>query len=122
MQTNNGGSNYGGVVISSDVISSIAVNAAKDIDGVAGFSNSHVQIKGVLNKISGKPSSVTVTNDDSDLIITVNIKVYSGYNIQDIAAKVQSAVKQAVQNMTGKVVTRVNVTVSDLVNKEADKD
>ncbi|MBR5273151.1 MAG: Asp23/Gls24 family envelope stress response protein [Clostridia bacterium] len=104
----------GGVVISSEVISSIAANAAKDIEGVAGLSTAPVQIKGMLNKVSGKPSSVVVTNKNSDLVITVYISVMKGYNIQTVSCEVQSAVKNAVQNMTGKVVNKVNVSVSDL--------
>lgn len=106
--------NCGGVVISSEVISSIAVNAAKDIEGVAGLCHAPVQIKGVLGKVSGKPSSVTVSTKNSDLVITVYISVKGGYNIQTVASEVQAAVKQAVQNMTGKVVTKVNVSVADL--------
>ncbi len=91
--------NCGGVVISSEVISSIAANAAKDIDGVAGLCSAPVQIKGVLGKVSGKPSSVTVSTKNSDLVITVYIRVKGGYNIQTVASEVQTAVKQAVQNM-----------------------
>lgn len=106
--------NCGGVVISSEVISSIAINATKDIDGVAGLSHAPVQIKGMLGKVSGKPSSVTVSTKNSDLVITVYISVKAGYNIQTVASEVQTAVKQAVQNMTGKVVTKVNVSIADL--------
>ncbi len=104
----------GGVVISTEVITSIAANAAKEIDGVAGLCAAPVQIKGMLNKMSGKPSSVVVTNKNADLIITVYIKVIKGYNIQTVSCEVQSAVKNAVQNMTGKVVDKVNVSVADL--------
>lgn len=113
--------NCGGVVISAEVISSIAANAAKDIEGVDGLCAAPVQIKGVLGKVSGKPSSVVVSNKDSDLVITVYIRMKSGYNIQTVASEVQNAVKQTVQNMTGKVVTKVNVTVADLV-LSAEKD
>ncbi|MBR5773911.1 MAG: Asp23/Gls24 family envelope stress response protein [Clostridia bacterium] len=106
--------NCGGVVISADVISSIAANAAKDIDGVDGLCTAPVQIKGMLGKVSGKPTCVTVSNKDSDLSITVYIIVKGGYNIQTVASEVQASVKQAVQSMTGKVVDKVNVCVADL--------
>lgn len=110
--------NCGGVVISAEVISSIAANAAKDIDGVAGLCAAPAQIKGVLGKVSGKPSSVIVSNKNTDLIITIHIKIKNGYNIQTVGSEVQAAVKQAVQNMTGKVVNKVNVSVADLAVSE----
>lgn len=110
--------NCGGVVISAEVISSIAANAAKDIDGVAGLCAAPAQIKGMLNKVSGKPSSVLISNKNTDLVITVYIRIKGGYNIQTVASNVQTAVKQAVQNMTGKVVTKVNVSVADLDTTE----
>lgn len=106
--------NCGGVVISAEVISSIAANAAKDIDGVAGLCAAPAQIKGVLGKVSGKPSSVVISNKNTDLVITIYIKIENGYNIQTVGSEVQAAVKQAVQNMTGKVVNKVNVSVADL--------
>ena len=104
----------GGVVISNEVISSIAANAAKEIEGVAGLSTAPVQIKGVLNKMSGKPTSVVVSNKNSDLVITVYIKAKKGYNVQTVSSAVQNAVKNSVQSMTGKVVNKVNVSVADI--------
>lgn len=106
--------NCGGVVISAEVISSIAANAAKDIDGVAGLCAAPAQIKGMLGKVSGKPSSVVISTKNTDLVITIYIKIKSGYNIQTVGTEVQNAVKQAVQNMTGKVVNKVNVSVADI--------
>ena len=64
--------------------------------------------------MSGKPTSVVVSNKDSDLIITVYIKAQRGYNIQTVSSAVQTAVKNSVQNMTGKVVNKVNVSVADI--------
>ena len=122
MPNNKEANKSGGVVISSGVISSIAINATKDIEGVAGLSSNNVQIKGMLNKMSGKPSSVIISMENSELVITVYIKIKDGYNIQSVASKVQTSVKQAVQNMTGKVVAKVNVTVADLVVGDAEEE
>ena len=71
----------GGVVISNDVIASIAANAVKDVDGF------------------------------NDIKVQLFINIKSGFNIQSVCTAVQQSVKNAVQSMTGKVVSKVNVCV-----------
>lgn len=102
---------HGGVIISNEVIASIAANAAKDIDGVNGFAqrNSDFLSKALNNDNS--PKSVRVWSIDNDVKIQLFLILESGYNIQTVSTAVQRSVKNAVQSMTGKVVSRVNVCV-----------
>lgn len=111
----------GGLVISEEVISSIATNAAKDVDGVSSFSNRPVDIVETIKKGSLKvmsPVRITEIGDDLDLSIYVNLE--SGTKITPVAEKIQKSVKDAIQNMTGKYVSKVNVIVDGIDFDEQD--
>lgn len=105
----------GGLIISEDVIASIACNAAKDVDGVAGFSNRPVDIMSTIKKGSLKVMSpVRIIDDGDDMIINIYINLMSGVKINPVAEAVQNSVKDAIQNMTNKVVAKVNVIVAGI--------
>ena len=104
--------NENGLIISEEVIATIASTAAQDIPGVSGMVKS-ADIKGLLKKdISAK--SVRVQNAGNELTIDVYISVEENAKIQNVAPQVQQNVKDAVQAMTGTTVTRVNVRVADV--------
>ncbi len=56
-------------------------------------------------------------NDDV-AVISLHINVKSGVNIPKVSENVQRAVKEAVQNMTGIVVSRVNIVIAGIVFDE----
>ena len=95
-------SSMGELVISDEVLSSIAVNAAKDVDGVSSFCNKPVD---VVN---------TIKQENDNFSISIYINIAPGKKFQTVATQVQSAVKESVQNMTGKLVTKVNVIVAGI--------
>lgn len=103
----------GELIISEEVIASIAVNAARDVEGVAGFSQKPADIIAALKRQETN-KYVSVSFGDSDVKITIYIVVKPGHNIQTVANEVQKAIKSTVQNMTGKIVTKVNVTIAGL--------
>ena len=105
----------GGLVISDEVISSIAINAAKDVDGVSSFSNRPVDIVETIKKGSLKVMRpVRITEDDDNFVVSIYINLTTGAKIQPVAEKVQIAVKDAIQNMTGKYVSKVNVIIAGI--------
>ena len=105
----------GSVVISEEAVSSIATNAAKDVAGVTGFSNKPADVVSTIKKGSLKVMSpVRIIQDGDDLDISIYINIASGVKIQPIAEEVQRVVKEAVQNMTGKLVNKVNVIVAGI--------
>lgn len=55
-----------------------------------------------------------VLNNDSETVLDVYINLKQGARIPDVAGEVQRSVKVAVQSMTGKPVTKVNVHVVGL--------
>ena len=113
--------NVGGLIISEEVIASIAQNAALDIEGVAELAPQPVNIGSIFRK--GEASkSIKVRSTDSDIIIDVYIVLKYGMKIPVVSEAVQRNIKEAVQNMTGRVVTNVNVHVMDIaLDKESDE-
>ena len=109
----------GGVIISEEAVSSIVTNAAKDVNGVTGFSNKPDDVVSTIKKGSLKVMSpVRVFHDGDDLDISVYINIASGIKIQPVAEEVQRVVKEAVQNMTGKLVSKVNVIIASVEDHE----
>ncbi len=107
----------GGLVISEDVIATIAINAAKDVDGVAGLGIRPTDLYTTFKVNNGNIKHVKVTLSDYDIKLHMYLILTSSAKIQDVSVAVQSAVKAAVQSMTGRVVTRVDVTISGIVDE-----
>lgn len=117
MQNNENTQSNGNLKISREVISTIAKYAAMEIEGVASLASFTANLKGwLLKKQSAKPISIDLTDDVARIDIHINVK--AGTKIPELAEKVQEAVKEAVQNMTGIAVSHVNIEVSDIVFEE----
>ena len=103
-------------------ISKYNTNAAKDVVGVTGFSNKPADVVSTIKKGSLKVMSpVRIIQEGEDLDISIYINIASGMKIQPIAEEVQRVVKEAVQNMTGKLVSKVNVIIASVENAELKK-
>ena len=108
--------NCGSIKISEEVIASIAVTAALEIDGAAKVHQKLLaSAKNIVGNIKATQKGVSIVTTDAGLDITIQISVKNGYKIPDVALAVQSNVKEAVGNMTGINVCRVNVIVSNVV-------
>lgn len=114
MDDNRKAANYGGSLkISKDVIESITRYTVAEMDGVASLAPKAMISTGwFLEKRTVKPVSIEI----SDGVATIDIRLCteSGANIPELSKKVQSAVKDAVQNMTGIVVDRVNLHIAGI--------
>lgn len=104
--------NSGNLVISEDVIASIAVNASKDVEGVSGFAQRPINIQNFYKLADSASKFVDVTMSDTDIKVHIYVKVSQDAKIQPLAEKVQQNIKTAVQNMTGMMVSQVDVTIS----------
>ena len=107
----------GSCIISEDVIASIAATAALDTAGVAGMATRPADIRGIIAP-AGASRSVRILNTEHDTVLDVYVKLYAGSRIQETAVALQQNVKMAVQSMTGKPVTKVNVHVEGVVPVE----
>jgi uncharacterized alkaline shock family protein YloU len=111
----------GRLKISDEVLATIAGIAASEVKGVAGLSSrTGPEIKGILQSKKGPGKAIRLEIKDGEANFEVFVNLYMGAKIPDVAAEIQSRVKESVQNMTGITVSKVNVHVSSVViEKEA---
>ncbi len=103
-------------IISEDVIATIAATAAVEVPGVAGMAT-RSDIRGLVNTSASK--SVAVINNENETVVTLYINLKLGVRIPEVAGQVQRVVKNEVQSMTGKPVTKVNVHVAGIVLEDS---
>ncbi|MGI6265395.1 MAG: Asp23/Gls24 family envelope stress response protein [Acutalibacteraceae bacterium] len=103
----------GSCIISEDVIATIASTAALEVNGVAGMGQRPADIRGFMGSAASK--SVKVINNESETVVDVYVNVRLDAKVQEVGGEVQRAVKTAVQSMTGKPVTKVNVHIAGIV-------
>lgn len=118
-QNSNFSSDY---IISDEVLATIAVNAVKDVDGVSGFGNRPPDLYSTFKIGAEDLKHVAIAVSDYDIKVHIYIMLTSSAKIHTVSTQVQKAVKQAIQNMTGRVVTRVDVTVCGVSNESVEKD
>ncbi len=102
---------YGELKISDEVVSIIAGVASTEVEGVAGMSGG---ITGGITEILGMKNlskGVKVQLDGSNANIDLFIIVEYGSKLSEVGLKVQKNVKESVENMTGLVVSEVNVNI-----------
>lgn len=109
----------GSIVISEEVIASIAAIAATEIDGVSGLGTANVaDFLGM--KAPAKGVKITIEEDSAEIAISLAVK--KGYVIPTVAKAVQENVISAVESMTGIKVNAVNIKINGVTfEKEAKK-
>lgn len=104
----------GSVKIADDVVAMIAALAATEVEGVAALSgnmtNEFLSRVGVRNAAKGTRVEVIQKKVKVDLAITIEY----GFNIPATCQRVQTKVKNAVENMTGLEVTDVNIHIAGI--------
>ena len=110
METKKFKSAQGSCIISEDVVASIVATAALETEGVAGLAGRATDIRGMISR-NDAVRSVRVTNTANDTVLDVYVILKHGAKIQDTSLALQQNIKTAVQSMTGKPVTRINVHV-----------
>ncbi|MCX7007127.1 MAG: Asp23/Gls24 family envelope stress response protein [Kiritimatiellaeota bacterium] len=104
-------SDLGAVQVHHDAIAAIARIAAMRVSGVVDTGGSFVDgIVGMIGK-KGDTHGIRVEVAGNDVTLELQVIIEFGANIAQLAWQVQSEVRQAVQQMTGKRVQRVDVIV-----------
>lgn len=105
------GGDLGEVQVHHNAIAAIARIAALKVEGVVDTGGSFVDgIVGMIGKKDG-PHGIRVEVAGNDVILELQIIIEFGASISQLAWQVQTEVRQAVQQMTGKRVQRVDVIV-----------
>ena len=107
-------SGIGTIKINNEVIAIIAGRAAIEVKGVAGMSGGVVD---GLAKMLGKKSmekGVKVEIAEEDVNIDISMIVDYGVSIPAMCSEIQRNVKKKVENMTGKNVKTVDVSIQGI--------
>ena len=106
----------GTVMISEDVVSTIAQNALSEIEGFAGLSTKPgADIIDMIGKKSwGKGIKVVITEENA-LVIDCNVLVAYGHSVVNVANAIQTAVASALESTIGCKVLGVNVNICGIV-------
>ena len=98
----------GGLVISDEVLASIAVTAARDIEGVSAIVPRAPDLSRLLKR---DLRFVKITGDEAEMTVELMLRLRAGARLITVSGKVQRAVKEALQNMTDRTVARVNLRI-----------
>lgn len=106
----------GETVIEDEVVASIAVMAAQEVEGVAGLGKSTV--RRALAQLVGGPTArvgVGVEVGKTEAVVDLTLTVTYGYNIPSVVDKVRSNVASQVSKYAGLTAKEINVHVSGVV-------
>ena len=105
---------HGSVLISEEVISTIAYSSAKDVEGVAGVSTK----LGDLTNLKNWSKALKISISDENVIsVDISIVVNYGQAVINVAKAVQDAIAASIENMTGIKPNVVNVHVCGIAGK-----
>ena len=108
----------GSVMISEDVITTIATHAINEVEGIdALIAKPGADIVELIGKKQWGKGLKIVINQDDTLNIDCNISVRYGQSVVNVAKAVQDAVISAVESMTGSKVACINVNVCGIAVK-----
>lgn len=108
---NDSAKKFGEVKIADDVVSSIAGLAAAEVEGVASLAGN------ITSELAGKfgaknlSKGVKIAMIDHEVMADLNIVMKYGFSIPKTSAAIQERVKAAIENMTGLLVSEINIRV-----------
>lgn len=110
----------GEVQIASEVITAIAGISASEVKGIESMVGGGIDdLAGKLGvKNHSKGVKVEVVDNKATLDLAVNVRF--GYSIPKVSERVQEKASQAIKNMTGLEVEKVNVRVAGIAPAEPD--
>lgn len=108
-------SSLGSISINNEVVANIVAMAAKEVPGVISLASGGLKedIAGFFG--SRRDGSVSITEDESGRYeVGVKLILTFGVQLAKVAEEVQIAIRDQVENMTNKQVSRVNVIVDGI--------
>lgn len=112
----------GNVTFNKDIILSVINLAAKEISGVSSLV---ANFGSALKRLFGNNyyEGVKLTNNNGKFSVDVYINVYYGYNVSEIAYRVQENIKNSLSSMIDVELDKINVHVLgvDFIKEEDNK-
>ncbi len=104
----------GDVHVADEVVAIIAGLAATEVEGVTSMygniTKDLISRLGTMNLSKG----VRVVMEDDNVQVDLALNIAYGYAIPAVSAQVQEKVKAAIENMTGLIVSNVNVRIAEV--------
>ncbi|MDD4953613.1 MAG: Asp23/Gls24 family envelope stress response protein [Candidatus Omnitrophica bacterium] len=105
---------FGLIRIHNNVIASVSSIAACEIEGVKGIGkNLKAGILGLLDR-TNHPSIMVGRDKNAELTVQIPLIVKYGFNIPEVAARVQANVRQALDKMTGLNIKDINIDIQKI--------
>ena len=95
----------GKIVYNTGIVQNIVTLAVAEVEGVI--------------PTQGKKDGVSLYVEKDGVYVDISVVVKYGYNVPDLAYRIQQTVKQSVENMTHFKVAEVDVHIQDVVFCEA---
>ena len=95
----------GKVVYNAGIVHNIVALAISEVEGVA--------------PVQGKKNGISLYIEKDGIYADVSVIVRYGYNVPELAYRIQQSVKQSVENMTRYKVCEVNVHIQDVIFEES---
>ena len=95
----------GKVVYNSGIVHNIVVLAVREVEGATPLQN--------------KKNGISLYIEKDGIYVDVSVVVKYGYNVPELAYRIQQSVKQNVENMTRYKVAEVDVHICDVTFDEA---
>ncbi len=114
-------SGMGSISINNEVVAEIVAMAAREVPGVVSLASGSIKddIAGLFGSKRDGTSSVTIREaEDGSYHIGLKLILTFGVQLAKVAQSVQEAVRERVENMTNKEVSKVNVIVDGIRREE----
>jgi uncharacterized alkaline shock family protein YloU len=108
----------GDTTVTDGVIAKVAGLAVRDIPGVHALGGGAARVIGQLRDRIGQTDltqGIAVEAQEAGVAFQVTLVAEYGVPLQDVAADVRAAISDAVTGLVGRAVTRVDVTIADIV-------
>lgn len=115
-------SGMGNISINNEVVAEIVAMAAREVEGVVSLASGGIKddIAGLFGGRKDSSSSVSIQEEaDGSYHISVKLILTFGVQLAKVAQNVQVAVRERVENMTNKDVSKVNVIVDGIRRESA---
>lgn len=107
---------FGQVLISEDVLATIAYQSLVDIEGFAGLTaRSNAEFVKPLSEKHWRRGIHVFVSEKGKLYMELNILVHYGANVPHIAEKIQKLVANAIYSVTGHRPRRVHVNICGII-------
>lgn len=107
---------FGQILISEDVLATIAYQSLVEIEGYAGLSvRTHAEFPRPLNPKNWRKGIHVYINEKGKLFMELDILVYFGTNVSEIAEKIQNLVSDAIYSVTGQRPRRIHVNICGII-------